>query len=267
MTNILLGIAATTFYLLTVLLLALRFNRPQEATHTATTDNVAIQLFPAFVGLALHALLLSKLIMSLHGLNLGFFNSLTLFAWLMVVVSIFITLNSGLRHLTIIMLPLSAVSICLVLIFPSSAKQLAHLSATLQVHIMVSVFAYCLISIAALIALLLAFQDYQLHHHQQSPLIKLLPPMQSNESLLFKTITAGFVLLTLSLLSGFLFTEDWFNHKILFACISWLVFLGLLLGRHLAGWRGATATRWTLGGCGALIIAFFGSKLVLELLL
>lgn len=91
------------------------------------------------------------------------------------------------------------------------------------------------------------------------------------ESLLFQLITVGFILLSVTLISGFFFLEDLFAqhvaHKTLLSLIAWCVFGVLLWGRWRFGWRGQTAIRWTLSGFGFLVLAFFGSKLVLELIL
>jgi ABC-type uncharacterized transport system permease subunit len=89
--------------------------------------------------------------------------------------------------------------------------------------------------------------------------------------LLFRTIAVGFALLTLTLLTGVLFVENLFAqhlvHKTVLSLLSWLVFGGLLLGRWRRGWRGGIAVRWTLIAMGLLLLAFFGSQFVLELLL
>jgi ABC-type uncharacterized transport system permease subunit len=91
------------------------------------------------------------------------------------------------------------------------------------------------------------------------------------ENLLFQMLTAGFILLSLSLFSGILFLEDLFAqhlaHKTVFSIIAWLVFGTLLWGRWRFGWRGRTAIRWTLSGFFFLMLAYFGSKLVLEIVL
>jgi ABC-type uncharacterized transport system permease subunit len=93
------------------------------------------------------------------------------------------------------------------------------------------------------------------------------------ERLLFRVILAGFVFLTLTLATGIVFSETLFgqamkfNHKTLFAVISWLIFAALLTGRHLYGWRGRTALRWTVAGFVALLLAYVGSRFVLEVIL
>jgi ABC-type uncharacterized transport system permease subunit len=93
------------------------------------------------------------------------------------------------------------------------------------------------------------------------------------EALLFRLIHIAFFLLTITLLSGVLFSEQLFgkaltfNHKTIFAVVSWLIFAALLVGRHRYGWRGRVALRWTLAGFGVLLLAYIGSRFVLEIIL
>ena len=109
--------------------------------------------------------------------------------------------------------------------------------------------------------------------HDAGPLLAGLPPLLAMESLLFRLIHIAFFLLSLTLASGILFSETLFgkplsfNHKTLFAIISWLIFAALLVGRHMRGWRGRTALRWTLAGFAALLLAYVGSRFVLEVIL
>ncbi len=104
-----------------------------------------------------------------------------------------------------------------------------------------------------------------------STLIKHFPPLQSMESLLFSFLWAGWLLLSLSLISGWLFLDNLFAqhvvHKTLLSCTAWLVFGILLWGRHQLGWRGHKAIRWTIAGFFLLMLAYFGSKLVREFIL
>jgi len=94
--------------------------------------------------------------------------------------------------------------------------------------------------------------------------------LQTMESLLFEMVWAGVVMLILAIVTGALFIEDLFAqnlaHKTLFSILSLLVFVALLVGRYTKGWRGITASRWTLAGCALLMLAFYGSKFVLELI-
>ncbi len=255
----LLAISACTFYLVATVLITLHMRRPAQLTPASYVSPVT--------ALLLHALLIYQLVFIAGGLNLSFFNSLCMFAWLTTFGGIIINLRNRLESLGLFLYPVSIISIVLAVIFYTPAPEMTNPPIYLQIHIISSIFAYCILSIAALLSIVLAIQDYQLHHHKPGRITASLPPLQTVEKLLFQVITMGFLLLTLSLLTGFMFTDDWFNHKIIFSCLAWGVFLVLLFGRHLAGWRGKTAIRWTLGGIVSLMLAFFGTKLVLEIIL
>jgi ABC-type uncharacterized transport system permease subunit len=85
---------------------------------------------------------------------------------------------------------------------------------------------------------------------------------------MFRLIGAGFVLLTLSLFTGFVFVTNLFTqhliHKTVLSLIAWTIFGVLLIGRIRIGWRGRSAVRWTVSGFSVLTLAYFGSKFVLE---
>ena len=120
--------------------------------------------------------------------------------------------------------------------------------------------------------MLLALQDRGLRTRQMaSPLIRSLPPLQTMENLLFQLIGGGFALLTVSLGSGFIFLENMFAqhlaHKTVLSILAWVFFAVVLAGRVRYGWRGQVAIRWTLGGFISLMLAYLGSKLVLEWIL
>ena len=132
--------------------------------------------------------------------------------------------------------------------------------------------AYSLFTIASMHVLVMAVLERRLHGGLP-PLLHNMPPLLTMESLLFRLIGAGFLLLTLALGSGILFSEELtgkplsFNHKTVFAILSWMVFGALLGGRMLYGWRGRTAVRWTLAGFLMLVLAYVGSKFVVEVIL
>jgi len=91
------------------------------------------------------------------------------------------------------------------------------------------------------------------------------------ESLLFQMIGLGFFLLSLSLITGVIYLDNMFEqrvaHKTILSIVAWFVFAILLWGRWKFGWRSLTAVRWTLGGFLTLVLAYFGSKWVIEILL
>ena len=147
----------------------------------------------------------------------------------------------------------------------------APLDWRLQLHAWCALLAYATLGIAALIALLLWVQEGALRRREFHGWLRALPPLTQLESLLFRTIAVGFGLLTATLLTGVLFVENLLAqhlvHKTVLSVLSWLAFGILLLGRWRWGWRGAKAVRWTLVAMGLLMLAFFGSQFVLEMVL
>jgi ABC-type uncharacterized transport system permease subunit len=222
-------------------------------------------------GALLHLGLLSYSALMVHGINLGFFGAASLFAWVMSALLLVTALRRPVENVGIIVLPLAGLVVLLngLLGRPEAAAQ--PLPAGLTSHVGSSVLAYSVLAVAAGQALLLALQEYRLHHKHPGGFVRLLPPMQTMEHLLFQMLGLGFVLLTISLVTGFLFLDDMFAqhlvHKTLLSLAAWGVFATLLIGRWRFGWRGQTAIRWTLGGFIVLMLAYFGSKFVLELIL
>ena len=143
----------------------------------------------------------------------------------------------------------------------------------LTAHVIVALLAYGLLTIAALHALLLSSLDRQLRTGTLPLILTGLPPLLTMEKMLFRIIVAGFVLLSATVLSGLLFSEELFGrpltftHKNVFTLVSWAIFAALLAGRFLFGWRGRIALRWTLWGFGVLLLAYVGTKFVVEVLL
>lgn len=138
-------------------------------------------------------------------------------------------------------------------------------------HILLSILAYGVLSIAVLQSIILLFQEQQLRKRPISAWVRSFPPLQSMESLLFSLLWSGWLLLSLSLLTGWLFLDSLFAqhvaHKTFFSCLAWIIFAILLWGRHQLGWRGHKAIRLTLTGFTLLMLAYFGSKLVREFIL
>lgn len=224
-----------------------------------------------FVGLALHTWLLYDAIFSGPGLNLGFFNALALTSWTVVTLLLISSLTKPVENLGILLLPLAALTLFLEARYPSIGFMRPAAGWDLKIHVLLSMLAYSLLTLASVQAILLAIQDHHLHTRQPGGFVRALPPLQTMESLLFEMIGAGFVLLTLALASGFAFLDDMFAqhlvHKTVLSTLGWLVFGALLVGRFRYGWRGRTAIIWTLSGFVILILAYFGSKAVLELIL
>ena len=269
MYNIAIGMLAAVLYLVSGTLLGVRLSRTADGVSQSKTGLVAL----ASIAALLHALLLAQIILQPGGMNLGFFNALSLAGWLIAVILLLLATLRPVENLGIVLLPFSAITILLALFFPSQRMldDSMALPWPLEVHIVTSIIAYALLAMAAVQALLLAVQDNRLRHHHPGGFLRGIPPLTTMESLLFQMITAGFIALSLALLSGLLFLEDIFAqhlvHKTTLSVTAWLVFGVLLWGRWHFGWRGRIAIRWTLGGFIILMLAYFGSKLVLELIL
>lgn len=219
----------------------------------------------------LHGWLLEQSIAGENGLILGFSNAVSLLAGTIVLVLLLVAAFRPVENLGIVILPLAAVGIVIAQWAPDAGRRVSLSEPGLELHIILSVVAYALLTIAAMQAVLLAIQESHLRRRRPGGLIRQLPPMQTMEQLLFQMLSLGFVLLTLSLLSGFLFIEDLFAqhlvHKTALSLVAWSVFALLLWGRWRFGWRGRTAIRWTLAGFVFLMLAYLGSKVVLELIL
>jgi|ERR1700733_129757 len=140
----------------------------------------------------------------------------------------------------------------------------------LTAHILLSMAAAALLFAAAVTAILLVFLDRRLRTRRIADLPSALPPLDALEKVMFRLIAAGFGLLTLALITGFVFVTNLFTQnlvqKTVLSLIAWLLFGVLLIGRLRFGWRGRSAVRWTLWGFGILAVAYFGVKFVLEYL-
>ncbi len=224
-----------------------------------------------FSAVILHAIVLYPDLITGNGLNLGFFNAASLIALLTVVVLLLTAIKQPVENLGIPILPIAAATIALASWNPGDKEAITSGTWQLDLHILFSVLAYSLFALAAVQALLLAVQDRHLRNRHPGGFIRALPPLEVMEQLLFQMIATGFVLLSAALLTGILFLEDVFAqhlvHKTTLSIAAWSIFGILLWGRGKFGWRGRKAIRWTLGGFLLLLLAYFGSKLVLEIIL
>lgn len=204
------------------------------------------------------------------GIDLSFFPVGSLIAWGVVGMVLASSLRQRLDNLFIGVFPLAAIT-ALMAAFIHTGSTPRPYAGGLIAHILLSLLAYSLFTIAAVQAVLLSRQEAALKQHHTRGLVTSLPPLQMMERLLFESLWAGFLLLSAALATGFLFVDNLFAqhlvHKTLLSLFAWGVYAILLAGRHFMGWRSRTAVRWTLGGFVLLMLGFFGSKLVLELLL
>lgn len=205
------------------------------------------------------------------GFGFGFFSTASLVASVVVLLLLIASLGKPVEKLGVALFPIAAAMLVLAVRFDSGQSRLAHYDSAMAGHILTSIVAFSLLNIAALQAVLLAIQDQQLKSHPPRRFIQSLPSLQAMESLLFQMLAAGLFFLTIALVTGFVFINDLFAqhlaHKTVLSISAWIIFSGLLIGRKRYGWRGKTALQWTWSGFILLLLAYFGSKLVLELIL
>ncbi len=225
----------------------------------------------AALGIAAHLAHHASTLRAAGGIDLHFFAALS---WVGVALALalgLLSLGRQLSVLGVVVLPLAAFTLALDFGFGEPNPSISVNDWRIGLHAWLALLAYATLTIAALVASCAWLQDRALRTHRFSPLSRQLPPLVLIEQLLFQTIAAGFVLLTLTILTGVLFVEDMMAqhlaHKTVLTILSWLTFGALLFGRWRYGWRGRRALHLTLGGMALLALAFFGSKFVLELVL
>src|SRR6266850_1106768 len=197
----------------------------------------------------LHTWLVYDMLWAHSELRFGFGQALSVMLWLAVLIYWIESRFLELEGMQAPVLALAAVCVPLPALFPGLAAPPYTHSTEFRLHLALAMIAYGMFTLAAL------------------------PPLLTMERLLFRVILAGFAFLTLTLLTGIVFSETLFgramkfDHKTVFAVVSWFIFAALLAGRYFYGWRGRIALRWTLAGFVALLLAYVGSRFVLEVIL
>lgn len=207
------------------------------------------------------------------GMRFSFSFALSLMMWLAVLIYWLESFMARMEGLQPMVLPLAAACTMLPVLFPY-VHLVAHAGATgFKLHFLAAMLAYSLLTLSALHAIFMGFTENALHKRSLKRSLASLPPLMAMESLLFRMLSIGFILLTLTVGSGVFFSEEIFgkplniDHKTIFAFASWGIFATLLVGRHAWGWRGKRALRWTLAGFSLLILAYVGSRFVGEVIL
>jgi ABC-type uncharacterized transport system permease subunit len=211
-------------------------------------------------------------------LRVGFAFMLSAALWISVAAWWLENRNFALDGMRRMIMPCAAVSALLPPLFPGSLMPVGEQTPAFGWHVAVAIMAYSTLTIAAFHAVVMALQETRLHTRSAKKgwlgtAIDQLPALLTMEKLLFRMIGIGFVLLSLTVLSGIVFSEQLFgralrwDHKNVFALLSWLLFAALLAGRRWRGWRGKTALRFTLAGFATLALAYVGSRFVFEVVL
>lgn len=180
-------------------------------------------------------------------------------------------LRHSLFDASLVALPLSVLILIAEGTINAPVLEITKGSAEITTHIITSVVAFGILSIAGVYAVFIALIDRLLRKHSFNKLVQSLPALETLEELLFHLIKVGFAVLTVSLVTGLVFVNDVFGqhlaHKTLLSIFAWLVFAVLLWGRWKRGWRGLVAVRMTLAGIALLLLSYFGTRLILEVFL
>lgn len=219
------------------------------------------------IALSLHGYTLYKWIDTPFGQNLNWANMVSLVAWLIACLTLMLALIKPIENLMILILPIASLSIPLALTFNTPEFYKTGQYPSHLFHILSSMVSFGILGMAGFQAMMLQIQHHTLRTQPKSALLRLLPPIETMETVLFQMILLGFLCLSLALCSAIGFANDQYSlshwHKIVLSLLAWAFFAILLYKHYRKRWRGKTAVRWTLGGFGILLVAYFSSKLVL----
>lgn len=257
--------------MLLYVLSAARLGMDLSRGSAVTLDDSGISLGIGAIAVVLHAIYLYQGVVAESGLSLGFFNALSLLGWMIAALLIAGTFLGPVLSLGIVMFPGAAITLLLMVLFPSNEVAELQGGWPMKVHVLSSILAYSLFALAAVQVILIAVLDRSLRRHRAGGYVRALPPLQTMEALLFQIILLGFVILNFSLLTGAIYITDMFAqhlaHKTVLSIVAWLVFAILLWGHWQSGWRGRKAMVWTLSGFVVLGLAYPVTKFILEIIL
>tara|TARA_R110001592_G_scaffold175466_3_gene414667 strand:- start:12849 stop:13646 length:798 start_codon:yes stop_codon:yes gene_type:complete len=230
-----------------------------------------ISMLIGTIAVSSHALIAYQQIFTDNEIILSFFNTASLVALFVISGLIIFSARKPLQAVFIFCYPVAALSLISSLIFNNDIPAFNPENSGIFIHITLSIISYSIFSIAVIQGILVYMQNNNLKKRNHTVLLRNLPPLLTMENLLFEMIWSGTILLGLAIIAGSLFVDNLFAqhlvHKTILSIIAFAIFSTLLAGRHFYGWRGLTASKWTLWGFSFLLIGFFGSKLVLEQIL
>ena len=237
--------------------------------HQGKADTTVLLFW--LVAMACHGSALSFEILTRDGINLSLFNSASLLSLLIAFILFLFCLKHALAMVGLIVLPLTIIFMLMSYQDPSQKIISSAMGGGMQIHIVSSLLAYSILVMASIQALTIYWQTRYLKISQSERLVSTLPPLDTMESFLFGLIKLGVLFLTVSLLSGWIFHDNLLAqhllHKTVLSAMAWLVFSFVLIGKWLYGWRTKTAVTLVLIGSGLLVLAYLGTKVVLELIL
>ena len=238
---------------------------PRHSERAGILRNTAFTL--GIAGLIWHCRMLFDLILLPNGIALSLSSTASFIGLQLALIAVIGAIEPSLRGLAggLLLLGAAAASVTGM---QGAAGAGELLTWQLQAHILISLFAYGLLTVGAIVAVYASIQDRRLHAGQLSTVNHLFAPLETTERLLYGIAAAGFSALLLAVLSGFTFVDDLFAqhlvHKTFLSILALVLFGILLAGRQFAGWRGRRAVFLYLWGFAILCLAYFGSRYILE---
>ena len=265
---------AVSLYLISSLIIAISLrgkrNQGTEEANDDLSKKTALAFAIGAIATVMHLALTARHSFINGQLDFSLGSVAILISGLLCLIFILGGLHLPIRRLGVVVFPLTVLSVLFGWFRNSEPNLLAGWSNAATAHIVVSILSYCLLAIAAIQAILYTYQERQLKKHVSPAMLIALPPLQTMEQLLFRLIWTGFALLSLTLISGMVFTNEIynrpfeFNHHTILAIMGWLVYVVLLFLRVTQGVRGTQAVYWTIAGFLFIQLGYFGTKLVTE---
>jgi len=237
---------------------------------SSSTPSIKTAFTIGIIAALAHALYASQTSIVDGQLDLGLRSMMVLISCILVGLYILGGLLMPIKRLGILVFPITLLGLAFSGLWPSSVAAQNQANQAFNSHILVSILAFAVLAIAAIQAVLYAYQEQQIKQRTNPAMLMALPPLQTMEQLLFRLIGVGFLLLSLTLVSGALFSQEIFGHAFEFkhhtilAIMGWLVFAILLFKRATTGIRGSQAVIWTIGGFVLIKLGYFGTKIVTE---
>ena len=259
-----LGLAAALSYIITCSSLVRQFVTDQPL-------NRQLFFIAGFPSLLFHGASCLFAMQQTEGYLFNLFNALSLSFFLSSLFLYLLTLKAPLENLGIVVFPMATLAVIAATTIEQPANSKLIHSPSILLHILLALSSNAMITLASLQSGMLAIGHYQLKKKNALIFFQKFPPLDTMEHILFQLIWAGVIFLSLGIATGFLFYENLFlqhlSHKTFFTVCAWGIFVVLLIGRHIFGWRGLQAVRWTNWGFLILLLGFVGSGIVLEFIL
>jgi ABC-type uncharacterized transport system permease subunit len=203
-----------------------------------------------------------------NGVFFGLTVSVSFVAWVVATLLFLTSFTKPIHSLGMLVYPLSAIAVIASFWFPGSEGKL--LSISIAAHVFLSIGAYALLALAVGQSILLSIQERLLHEHNFNTFVDKLPALQTMEDFLYQTLKMGFLLLTLSLISGYFYISDFFTqqltYKTILSVMAWIGFAVILFGHMIFGWRGKLIVLSTQAAFAVLVLSYFGTKFFIEVL-